>query len=91
MPGIGTDDGEKSEGEDHLFVYIAERDIAVSGINIIIVNSNIRRDKRVLYAPPCRIFVFQDLVDQFTEANGISICTEEMPAFFVSCFFGFDI
>ena len=30
--GIGADDGEKSEGKDHLFVYIAERDIAVSGI-----------------------------------------------------------
>ena len=42
-PGIGADDREKSEGKDHLFVYIAERDIAVSGINIIIVNSNIRQ------------------------------------------------
>ena len=35
-PGIGADDREKSEGKDHLFVYIAERDIAVSGINIIL-------------------------------------------------------
>ena len=35
--------GEKSEGKDHLFVYIAQRDIAVSGIKIIIVNSNIRQ------------------------------------------------
>lgn len=43
MPGIGADDGEKSEGKDHLFVYIAQRDIAVSGIKIIIVNSNIRQ------------------------------------------------
>ena len=41
---------------------------------------------RALYAPPCRIFVFEDLVYEFAEANGVSVCAKEVPTFFVGGF-----
>ena len=44
-----------------------------------------------LYSPARRIFVFQDSVYKFAETDRIAVCAEKMPAFFVGCFFWFDV
>ena len=43
-----------------------------------------------LYSPARRIFVFQDSVYKFSEAERITVHAEKMPAFFVSGFFRLD-